>query len=303
MKHILTTLLFLTANLTAFAQMDSLAQTDLAKAIEPLKTSIQSLQKENRKLRNDVRKLDRKQENAGKKMDSLQVQMGKNSEAIALTASELGIKITATETNAERKITEVDRSLGRNARYGLIGLLAALLLSAVLYWLLGRRQKTDKTDLLKRLNQAKTGIEERLVKEFGKQTDLMESQLQLLDRQKSEKPASANAEPDHSLALKVASEINLIERNVNLMDKGTRGLKQLQRSVGKLKDNLAANGYDMPALLGKPFHQGMNAIVASSVPDENLEPGSETITKILIPQVNFNGKMVQTAQIEVSVGG
>jgi len=287
MKQTIIPFLFLTANLTAFAQTDSLSQTDWARELDSLKTSVQALQKENRKLRNDVRKLDRKQENAGKNIDSLHAQTNKNSEALARAASELGIKITATETNAERKITEVDESLGRNARYGLIGL----------------RQKTDKTDLLERLNQAKTGIEERLVKEFGKQTDLLESQLQLLDRQKSETPASANAEPDHSLALKVACEINLIERNVNLMDKGTRGLKQLQRSVGKLRDNLAANGYDMPVLLGKPFHQGMNAIVASSVPDENLEPGSETITKILIPQVNFNGKMVQAAQIEVSVGG
>jgi hypothetical protein len=171
-----------------------------------------------------------------------------------------------------------------------------------LYWLLSKRQKTDKTEVVEQLQKTKSSIEESLVKEFGKQTNLIESELQLLAQQKTSSPISSNAEPDHSLALKVASEINLIERNINLMDKGTKGLKQLERSVGKLKDNLSANGYEMPELLGKQYHQGMKVIVTSSIPDENLDKGSEIITKVLIPQVNFNDKMIQTAQIEVSVG-
>jgi len=126
--------------------------------------------------------------------------------------------------------------------------------------------------------------------------------LHLIEQQKTTLQATPNAEPDHSLALKVSSEINLIERNINLMDAKTKGLKQLQASVGKLKDNLSANGYEMPELLGKQFHQGMKVIVTSSIPDENLDKGSEIISKILIPQVNYNDKMIQTAQIEVSVG-
>ena len=58
----------------------------------------------------------------------------------------------------------------------------------------------------------------------------------------------------------------------------------------------------MPVMLGKPFHQGMKVIVTSSIPDENLEKDAEIITKVLIPQVNYNDIMIQTAQIEVSVG-
>jgi molybdopterin converting factor small subunit len=180
--------------------------------------------------------------------------------------------------------------------------LSAILLSGLLYWLLSRRQQTDKTDFIDQLSKTKSSIEESLVKEFGKQTELMDSQLHLIEQQKTTLQATPNAEPDHSLALKVASEINLIERNINLMDSKTKGLKQLQASVGKLKDNLSANGYEMPELLGKQFHQGMKVIVTSSIPDENLEKGSEIISKILIPQVNYNDKMIQTAQIEVSVG-
>lgn len=294
--------LFLLASINAFAQNDTITKLDLDKALLPLKASIQTLQKENNSLKTKINNLDTELSNANKSIDSLQIQTQANSNAISETANELGVKITETETIANQKISEVDKSLSKNSLYGIIAVLSAILLSGFLYWLLSKRQKTDKTEVVNQLQQTKVSIEESLVKEFGKQTDLIESQLELLAQQKTESTTNSNAEPDHSLALKVASEINLIERNINLMDKGTRGLKQLERSIGKLKDNLSANGYEMPELLGKQYHQGMKIIVASSIPDEELEKGSEIITKVLIPQVNFNEKMIQTAQIEVSVG-
>ena len=294
--------LFLLASASAFAQTETISKQDLDKALHPLKTSVQTLQNENNKLKTEVGNLKNQLSNTNKSIDSLQMQTQANSNAIAQTANELGVKITATETNANQKISEVDKSLSKNSLYVIIAVLSAILLSGLLYWLLSKRQKTDKTEVVNQLQQTKTSIEESLVKEFGKQTDLIESQLELLAQQKTESTINANAEPDHSLALKVASEINLIERNINLMDKGTKGLKQLERSVGKLKDNLSANGYEMPELLGKQYHQGMKVIVTSSIPDEELEKGSEIITKVLIPQVNYNEKMIQTAQIEVSVG-
>lgn len=294
--------IFLLASVNVFAQIETITKDDLVKELQPLKTNVQLLQNENGKLKADINFLKNQLLIANKNIDSLQIQTQVNSNAILQTANELGVKISATETNANQKITEVDKSLSKNSLYGIIGVLSAILLSGLLYWLLSKRQKTDKTEVVEQLNKTKASIEESLVKEFGKQTDLIESELQLLAQQKTESTISANIEPDHSLALKVASEINLIERNINLMDKGIKGLKQLERSVGKLKDNLSANGYEMPELLGKQYHQGMKVIVTSSIPDENLEKGSEIITKVLIPQVNYNDKMIQTAQIEVSVG-
>lgn len=301
MKRVITTI-FILASVNAFAQTETLTKEDLAKELQPLKTSIQTLQKENGSLKSEISNLNTKLSNANKSIDSLRILTQENSSAISQTANQLGIQITTTEQTANKRIDEVSQSLSTNSLYGIIGVLSAILLSGLLYWLLSKRQKTDKTEVVEQLQKTKSSIEESLVKEFGKQTSLIENELQLLAQQKTASPISSNAEPDHSLALKVASEINLIERNINLMDKGTKGLKQLERSVGKLKDNLSANGYEMPELLGKQYHQGMKVIVTSSIPDENLDKGSEIITKVLIPQVNFNDKMIQTAQIEVSVG-
>jgi len=298
-KHQITFAILLFSSLNTFGQV---TREELDKEIKPLTEKVKTLQAENNKRKSEIGTLTTKLKTAKDSIEVLKQKLQENTKAIGQTANELGIQIKETSDKNEGKITEVSKSLSKNSLYGIIGVLSAILLSGLLYWLLSKRQQTDKTDFIEQLSKTKSSIEESLVKEFGKQTELMDSQLHLIEQQKSNLQATPYAEPDHSLALKVASEINLIERNINLMDSKTKGLKQLQASVGKLKDNLSANGYEMPELLGKPFNQGMRVIVATSIPDENLEKGQEIITKILIPQVNFNDKMIQTAQIEVSVG-
>ncbi len=294
MKKQITFAIILFSSLSAFAQA---TQEDL----ENLKQKVSLIQSESSKMKSQIGTLNSKLSNAYKSIDSLRSQTQENSNAISQTANELGIKIKETGDKNEGKITEVSESLSKKSLYGIIGALSAILLSVLLYWLLSKRQQTDKTDFNDQLSKTKSTIEESLVKEFGKQTELIERQIDLLESaSKNTEHSSSNM--DHSLALKVADEITLIERNISFMDKGVRGLKQLLRSVQKIKDNLAANGYEIPELMGKQFHQGMKLVVVNSVPDENLQKGDEIISKIIKPQVNYNNKMIQPAQVEVSVG-
>jgi hypothetical protein len=301
MKEVILSILILPTG-DVFGQTEKFNNMDFSKELQPIKASVQSLQKENSKLKSEIRILNAKVATEKKNIDNLRNKTQDNTNAIAQTANLLDVKIRKTGEKSESKISEVSESLSKNSLFGIIGVLSTILLSAILYWLLSKRQQLDKSDFIDQLSKTKSSIEESLVKEFGKQTELMDSQLNLIEQQKTSLQATPNAEPDHSLALKLASEINLIQRNINLMDSKTKGLKQLQASVGKLKDNLSANGYEMPELLGKQFHQGMKVIVTSSIPDENLEKDSEIISKVLIPQVNYNDKMIQTAQIETSKG-
>lgn len=114
---------------------------------------------------------------------------------------------------------------------------------------------------------------------------------------------ASNAQPDDfSLALKVADEITLMERNMSHMDSTVKGFKQLKRSIETLKDKLNSQGYEIPELLGKKFNSGMKLTVVSSFPTDTLAPGEEIISKIIKPQVNYHGKMIQSAQVEVSIG-
>lgn len=301
MKRIMTSILIL-ASVNAFAQTETLTKDDLAMELQPLKTSIQTLQKENGSLKYEISNLNIKLSNAYKSIDSLRTLTQKNSSAISQTASELGIKISATETNTNQKFMEVDKSLFKNSLYGMIGVLTAILISIFIYWLLNKRQKSDKTDIFEKLSRTKASIEESLVKQFEKQTELLNAQIHLLVQQNKNIPANANQEPDHSLALKVANEVNLIERNLSLMDSNVKGYKQLKKSIEKIKDNLNANGYEIIELLGKTYHPGLPVTIINSFPDENLEKDQEVISKILIPAVRYKDKIIQTAQIEVSIG-
>ena len=300
MKIQITFTIFLFSSLAVFSQV--LTKEDLEREVKPLTEKFNSLQSENNNLKSEIKTLDTKLSIANQSIDSLRSQTQLNVKVISQTANELGIKIKETGAKNEGKITEVSDSLSKNSLLGIIGVLSTILLSGLLYWLLSKRQRIDKTNIIEQLSKTKSSIEDSLVKEFGKQTELMDSQLHLIEQKKTTLQATPNAEPDHSLALKVADQIITIERSIDLMDEKTKGLQRIKNSITNLKDNLSANGYEIPELLGKHFHQGMKIIVASSIPDESLDKGSEVITKIIKPQVNFNDKMIQAAQVEVAVG-
>jgi len=111
---------------------------------------------------------------------------------------------------------------------------------------------------------------------------------------------STEVDTDHSFAKKLASEINRISYNLSLMDDSVRGHRQLSSSVKRLKITLNNNDYEMVELLGKKYDPGMN-LSADFVTDSALEKGESIITKIIKPQINFKGKMIQSAEVEVSI--
>lgn len=124
--------------------------------------------------------------------------------------------------------------------------------------------------------------------------------LELFDRQIANAPKNVgNEKPDHTLALKVADEIVRIELNMSRMDSSIKGYKQLAKAVERIKDNFKANGYEIVDMLGKPYNEGMK-VIANFVVDEDLEEGKQIITGITKPQINYNGQMIQAAQITVS---
>lgn len=297
----LTIILMLIASFQVYAQNPNVASNEIQ--VQKIQEKVQKLENENKKLKTLINDMDLKLKHINIKVIQLTEKIDSTNFTLNQSTSKLGLQITNTESSANNKIQAIDDNLSKNTLYGIIAVLLALILIGVIYFILNKKQREDKSDVIDQLSKTKSSIEESLVKEFGKQTDLLETQLQLIEEQtKKQTSKSSNQEIDHSLALKVADEITLIERNISLMDKDVKGLKQLSRSVQKLKDNLNANGYDIPELLSKQYHQGMKVIVVSSIPDESIEKDLELITKVIKPQVNYREKMIQTAQIETSKG-
>ena len=233
------------------------------------------------------------------KIEGLQVQWKQ-------ATQDLKTSIDTKHSAALSETHQVSTSLDHSRWGGLtLGLLLAFVGGVGYSWLRRRQTKAQesveqKTQALQQeISLSRTELEAQIVQELAKQSQLLEEQSAKLQ---VPSPATMNVAPDHSLALKLAGEITTIERNISFMDEGTRGLKQLRRSVGKLKDNLLANGYEMPELLHQKYVQGMNVIVVTTHQDDTLEAGVELISKVLVPQVNYQGKLIQAPQVEISIG-
>lgn len=217
-----------------------------------------------------------------------------------LTA-ELGSKIQNTDSTAKNGLSKLNRDVSTNRLYWIIASLLILLLGGLLYWILGKRISTSKNDVETQIKNTNKSLEEESVKLDNKLVEILESQLKIKQEQVKAAPLETGKEVDHSLALKVADEIVRIQKNLNQMDASTKGLKQLSASVNRIQDNFAANGYEVVEMLGKEYNEGMK-VIANFIPSQDLEPAKQIITRIIKPQVNFNNEMIQSAQIEISVG-
>ena len=201
------------------------------------------------------------------------------------------------KTNELVKATE--NVLFSRTLWGIVIIIITLVFVIGLAYKLAKRIKSGSTsiDEVRKAQDALQVAQNRMQEESIKLDDKL---LELFDRQIANAPKNVdNSKLDHSLALKVADEIVRIELNMTRMDPSIKGYKQLSKAVERIKDNFKANGYEIVDMLGKPYNEGMK-VTADFVADEDLEDGAQIITGITKPQVNYNGQMIQAAQITVS---
>ena len=259
-----------------------------------LKNSLIELKKKNAKLKS---RFEIYSKNTKAKIDSLQQVINSNTANIKTTSNVLGIKIKKTRNFTDAGFKKLKKTISQNTLYWIIAIWVVALLVLLVYVFLKKQLFKQKTNLNNNLQKTRKALEEEAVKLDNKLIEILETQLKIMNSNISSK----EEEQDHKLALKVADEIVRIQKNLSLMDQKTKGLKQLTAAVKRIQDNFAANGYEIVEMLGKPYNEGMK-VSATFVPDENLEPGQQIITRIIKPQVNYKGVMIQSAQIEVSQG-
>lgn len=97
--------------------------------------------------------------------------------------------------------------------------------------------------------------------------------------------------------LALAGEISRIENNLTYMD-NVPGRKQLHKCIERMKTYLQTENYDIVPLIGSKYNEGMMAS-AVFVHDERIPKGEAKIISVQLPQVNYCGKMIQSAKITV----
>lgn len=245
------------------------------------------------------------------KLDNLDEQTKSNKKQMVANSNELGTKIEQTGktvSSNNSKINELDDSLSKNQLYWIIASLILLILGILIFlWLKNRihRNKTEveneiqssKSDVETQIRNTKASLEEESVAINTKIIEVLDKQLKLEELNLSEK--TATEEKDHSLVLKVADEVTKIQMSLKVMDQNIKGYKFLKKYATSILDNLKAYGYEIPQLIGKNYNPGMN-MVATMEFDDSIEEGKQIIKRIDKPQIDYNGKMIQAANVVVA---
>lgn len=248
-----------------------------------------------------IKGLTNEHERQSRIIDSLTNLIAVNNTNIVTNSNRLGTEIKQISADANTKISALDSSLSKNKLYWILATLGTILLGGLMYLFLGKRINSSKTDVETQIKNTKKSLEEESVKLDSKLVEVLETQLKIQQETNKKEPLKEEKSKDHSLALKVADEIIRIQKNLSRMEEGTKGLKQLNSSIKRIKNNFTSNGYELVEMIGKEYNEGMK-VIANFIPNEDLETGKQIITRIIKPQVNYDGKMIQSAQIEVSIG-
>ena len=190
--------------------------------------------------------------------------------------------------SANTNLTKLSDDLEDKGQKGIIAIVVSLLLIFIVYILLNKKWNSET----KKLSLKQKEVLEKQVEDSQKLADW-------LSEKSSSELSSKSDDTDHSFAKRVADEIVRMSTNLSRMDDSIRGFKQLSASVRKLIQSLSINEYEIVELLNKPYSSGMN-LEANFVFNEEIEKGSQIITRIIKPQINYKGKMIQGAQVEVS---
>lgn len=247
-----------------------------------------------------IRSLEEKNLALKETIDSLNGIIQLNTRNIEVNSTQLGTEIEKVTSTTKTRFTQLDSSIGKNRLYWIIATLAILLSGTFIYWLLSKRIKFNKTDVETQIKNTKAALEEEGVKLDSKLVEIMEAQLKIKEEEITLQPVISNEEPDHSLALKVADEIVRMQKNISKMEKTTKGLKPLLKGIERIQNNFAANGYEMINLLNTDYDERNNIDVINFNTDESLVEGKRIISAVIKPQVNFNGVLIQRAQVDVS---
>ena len=200
-------------------------------------------------------------------------------------------EIANVSNNNSLSIRNVNEEISNKQKLWFVIISALLIVVLSIYLVLSRRQASNA----KRIALKQQEIFEKQIEDSQQLTNWLSEQ--------SSKTLGENSggEVDHSFAKRVADEIVRITTNLSRMDSSIKGYKQLSASVRKLEQSLNSNGYELEDLLNKPYNNGMN-LQANFMVDENLNEGESIITRIIKPQINYKGKLIQAAQVEVSQG-
>lgn len=175
-----------------------------------------------------------------------------------------------------------------------------LILAIALLWF-KRALSMGKITLAEEMSKTKSIVESEYNALDLKLSEILESQINTTALNKQGSELNDRDEVDHSLPLKVATEIHRMRKRVARLPEKTKGIKPLEKALERLEESLGEQDYEIIEMLGDEYDEGMT-VNQTFILDESMSPNKRIITNVIKPQVNFKGVLIQVADIEVSMG-
>ena len=101
---------------------------------------------------------------------------------------------------------------------------------------------------------------------------------------------------NHDVILAIINDITRMQQNLEYMDDSVKGVSQLKNRIKSIYATLNSNQYDIPDLVGHSYHEGDNMIGTLELNPE-LPPTTNRIKRVIKPQVSYQGKLIQAAEV------
>lgn len=244
-------------------------------------------------LQSEVMSLKRHFERQQTQLSSLTSDMVIANQNVSALSDSLSTNIINNRLEIQTHTDSLNKVISQRSQWGLGSFVVLAVILIILAFVLGKL-------IAKRGNEVATlsAKADRLNEEIVNRLSSEITEIQTISKQIGSIP-NTSGDIEQKLISTLADRITFMEMTLYKMDSSVRGHKQLSKSIKQMKDNLLANGYELVDMLGKDYHDGMK-VTANFVEDENLPEGKQIITGIIKPQINYQGKMIQSAQITVS---
>ena len=101
---------------------------------------------------------------------------------------------------------------------------------------------------------------------------------------------------NHDVILAIINDITRMQQNLEYMDDSVKGVSQLKNRIKSIYATLNSNQYDIPDLVGHSYHEGDNMIGTLELNPER-PPATNRIKRVIKPQVSYQGKLIQAAEV------
>ncbi len=280
--------------------------TNTRKEVTRLQKSIATQRSESRQ---SLAKLNESFEQRLNEQNALLIQLNDELKTHTEKIEQLGITDSKNEVKAQQLVNRVNSSnanftqlITSRSLWAVIGAGAFLIMLIGITFYNHRSIKFIKNSSTEAFENTMTRLNEIEESRIDGEMKWVESLNEIVESYKNMTSSiQPVVQPNHQLPIKVADEIFRMRKRLAALPEETKGLKPLNKSLERLESELDDMGYEIVDHTAMAYNENM-AVNSKIIASDLISTGCSIITKVISPQINYQGTLNRMANVEVSVG-